>query len=138
MCGDFTMFDLLSDEPQVMIVDDIPGTRDIMKDMLEEMGFKRIVEASDGREALEMLKADGAQLIICDYMMKDMSGLDLLNQIRNHPYLVDVPFIVVSAVGDVPVIETALELGASDYIVKPLSFQLLRRKITDVLRRRMA
>lgn len=138
MCGDFNMFDLLSDEPQVMIVDDIPGTRDIMKDMLEEMGFKRIVEASDGREALEMLKADGAQLIICDYMMKDMSGLDLLNQIRNHPYLVDVPFIVVSAVGDVPVIETALELGASDYIVKPLSFQLLRRKITDVLRRRMA
>jgi response regulator of citrate/malate metabolism len=70
--------------------------------------------------------------------MKDMSGLDLLNQIRNHPYLVDVPFIVVSAVGDVPVIETALELGASDYIVKPLSYQLLRRKITDVLRRRMA
>jgi CheY-like chemotaxis protein len=132
------MFDLLSDEPQVMIVDDIPGTRDIMKDMLEEMGFKRIVEASDGREALEMLKADGAQLIICDYMMKDMSGLDLSNQIRNHPYLVDVPFIVVSAVGDVPVIETALELGASDYIVKPLSYQLLRRKITDVLRRRMA
>jgi two-component system chemotaxis response regulator CheY len=132
------MFDLLSDEPQVMIVDDIPGTRDIMKDMLEEMGFKRIVEASDGSEALEMLKADGAQLIICDYMMKDMSGLDLLNQIRNHPYLVDVPFIVVSAVGDVPVIETALELGASDYIVKPLSYQLLRRKITDVLRRRMA
>jgi DNA-binding response OmpR family regulator len=41
-------------------------------------------------------------------------------------------------VGDVPVIETALELGASDYIVKPLSYQLLRRKITDVLRRRMA
>lgn len=131
------MFDLLSDEPQVMVVDDIAGTREIMKDMLQEMGFKKIVEASDGREALEKLKADGAQLIICDYMMKDMSGLDLLSQIRNHPYLVDVPFIVVSAVGDVPVIETALELGASDYIVKPLSFTLLRRKITDVLRRRM-
>jgi CheY-like chemotaxis protein len=131
------MFDLLSDEPQVMVVDDIAGTREIMKDMLQEMGFKKIVEASDGREALEKLKADGAQLIICDYMMKDMSGLDLLNQIRNHPYLVDVPFIVVSAVGDVPVIETALELGASDYIVKPLSFTLLRRKITDVLRRRI-
>jgi CheY-like chemotaxis protein len=130
------MFDLLSDEPQVMIVDDIPGTRDIMRDMLQEMGFKRIVEASDGREALEKLQSDGAQLIICDYMMKDMSGLDLLNQIRNHPRLVDVPFIVVSAVGDVPVIETALELGASDYIVKPLSFQLLRRKVTDVLRRK--
>jgi two-component system chemotaxis response regulator CheY len=131
------MFDLLADEPQVLIVDDIPGTRDIMRDMLVEMGFSKIIEASDGREAYDMLKEQGAQLIICDYMMKDMSGLDLLSQLRNEPYLVDIPFIVVSAVGDVPVIETALDLGAADYIVKPLSFQLLRRKISDVLRRRL-
>jgi two-component system chemotaxis response regulator CheY len=131
------MFDLLADEPQVLIVDDIPGTRDIMRDMLVEMGFSKIIEASDGREAYEILKEQGAQLIICDYMMKDMSGLDLLSQLRNEPYLVDIPFIVVSAVGDVPVIETALDLGAADYIVKPLSFQLLRRKISDVLRRRL-
>ncbi len=131
------MFDLLADEPQVLIVDDIPGTRDIMRDMLVEMGFSKIIEASDGREAYDKLKAQGAQLIICDYMMKDMSGLDLLSQLRNEPYLVDIPFIVVSAVGDVPVIETALDLGAADYIVKPLSFQLLRRKISDVLRRRL-
>jgi two-component system chemotaxis response regulator CheY len=132
------MFDVLSEEPQVMVVDDIPGTCDIIRDMLTEMGFTRIVEASDGREALEKLKDQGAQLIICDYMMNDISGLDLLNQLRNHPYLVDIPFIVASAVGDVPVIETALDLGAADYIVKPISFQLLRRKISDVLRRRMA
>ena len=131
------MFDLLADEPQVLIVDDIPGTRDIMRDMLVEMGFSKIIEASDGREAYDILKEQGAQLIICDYMMKDMSGLDLLSQLRNEPYLVDIPFIVVSAVGDVPVIETALDLGAADYIVKPLSFQLLRRKISDVLRRRL-
>jgi len=131
------MFDLLSDEPQVMVIDDIPATREIIRDMLQEMGFSRIEEASDGREALDKLKERGAQLIICDYMMKDMSGLDLLNQLRNHPYLVDIPFIVVSAVGDVPVIETALDLGASDYIVKPVSFQLLRRKVSDVLRRRV-
>jgi len=129
------MFDLIDNEPQVMIVDDIPGTREILRDMLEEMGFKHIVEASDGREALEKLQKERAQLIICDYMMKDMSGLDLLSQIRNHPYLVDIPFIVVSAVGDAPGIETAKQLGAAEYIVKPLSFQLLRRKVGDVLRR---
>ena len=132
------MLDFLSEETQVMIVDDIAGTREILKDMLQELGFTRIAEAADGREALENLKKARAQLIICDYVMKDMSGLDLLSQIRNHPYLVDVPFIMVSAVGDVPVIETALELGASDYIVKPISFQLLRRKISDVLRRKAA
>jgi two-component system, chemotaxis family, chemotaxis protein CheY len=127
-----------AEEPQVMIVDDIPGTREIIRDMLQEIGFTRITEAGDGREALEKLKGERAQLIICDYVMKDMSGLDLLHQLRNHPYLVDVPFIMVSAVGDVPVIEAALNLGASDFIVKPISFQLLRRKITDVLRRKMS
>ena len=131
------MFDVTSGEPQVLVIDDIPGTREILRDMLEDIGFTAIVEASDGREALDMLQKQRAQLIICDYMMKDMSGIDLLNQIRNHPYLVDIPFIMVSAVGEVPVIETALNLGAADYIVKPISFQLLRRKITDVLRRRM-
>jgi two-component system chemotaxis response regulator CheY len=127
-----------AEEPQVMIIDDIPGTREIIRDMLQDIGFTRITEAGDGREALEKLKDERAQLIICDYVMKDMSGLDLLHQLRNHPYLVDVPFIMVSAVGDVPVIETALNLGASDFIVKPISFQLLRRKITDVLRRKMS
>jgi two-component system chemotaxis response regulator CheY len=132
------MLDIPGDEPQVLIVDDIASTRAILRDMLQELGFTQIVEATDGREALEKLKKHGAQLIISDHMMKDMSGLDLLNQIRNHPYLVDIPCIMISAVGDIPVIETALELGASDYIVKPISFQLLRRKISDVLRRRKA
>jgi response regulator of citrate/malate metabolism len=70
-------------------------------------------------------------------MMQDMSGLDLLNQLRNHAYLVDIPFIVVSSNGDAPVVETALDLGAADYLVKPVSFQLLKKKITHVLMRRM-
>lgn len=127
-----------SDEPQVMIIDDVKATRDILRDMLKEMGLNLIVEASDGREALEKLKKHRAQLIICDHIMNDMSGLDLLHQLRNHPYLVDIPFIVVSSCSDVNVIDTALELGADDYIVKPVSFRLFRRKICDVLRRRSA
>lgn len=125
-----------SEEPQVLIVDDMPGTREVLRDMLTDMGFSTIVEASDGREALEMLKDQRAQLIVCDHIMKDMSGLDLLSQIRNYPYLVDIPFIVVSAVGESPVIDTALDLGAADYIVKPVNFSVLKRKISDVLRRR--
>jgi two-component system chemotaxis response regulator CheY len=132
------MLDIPGDEPQVLIVDDMSSTRAILRDMLQELGFTQIVEAGDGREALEKLKRHGAKLIVCDQMMKDMSGLDLLHKIRNHPYLVDIPCIMVSAVGDISVIEAAMELGASDYIVKPISFQLLRRKISDVLRRRKA
>lgn len=124
-------------EPQVLLVDDVESTRAVIRDMLEEMGFKDIVEASDGKEALDLLKRHRAQLIICDYMMQNLSGLDLLHQLRNYPYLVDIPFIIVSGVNDVPVVETAMDLGAADYVVKPVCFALLKNKITDVLRRRM-
>jgi len=132
------MLELQLDSPCVMVIDDVPETRMLLRDMLEEMGFLSVIEASNGRDALEKLKSKPAHLILCDHVMEEMSGLDLLSQLRNHPYLVDIPFIVVSAVGDVPVIETALDLGADDYLTKPVSFQLLRRKVSDVFRRRCA
>jgi CheY-like chemotaxis protein len=127
-----------TEEPQVLVIDDVPATRAILKDMLSEIGFHAIAEASDGREALEKLKRHRAQLIICDHVMKDMSGLDLLDQLRNHPYLVDIPFILVSASREVSLIDTALELGADDYIPKPISFELFKRKVIDVAVRRAA
>lgn len=130
------MLSPLFEEPQVIVIDDVQATRALLIDMLKELGFSSIVEASDGREALKKLQKHRAQLIICDHVMNDMTGLDLLSQLRNHPYLVDIPFIVVSSCGDVPVIEAALDLGADDYIVKPISFKLFKRKIFDVLRRR--
>ena len=132
------MLELQLDSPCVMVIDDVPETRMLLRDMLEEMGFLSVIEASNGQAALEKLKSTPTHLILCDHVMEDMSGLDLLSQLRNHPYLVDIPFIVVSAVGDVPVIETALDLGADDYMIKPVSFQLLRRKVSDVFRRRCA
>lgn len=128
----------LREEPQVMIIDDVSATRVILRDMLTEMGFKDIVEAKSGEEALNKLKQHRAQLIICDNMMDGMSGLDLLYQLRNYAYLVDIPFIVISSNGEVPVVDTALDLGADDYILKPISFKLFKRKIADVLRRRAA
>ena len=130
------MYDEGYTEPQVMVVDDVPATRELLRDMLAEMGFTSIVEAVSGRDALKKLQQHRAQLIICDQVMEDMSGLDLLYQLRNHPYLVDIPFIVVSGCGDVPVIDAALDLGADDYILKPLSFKLFKRKVFDVLLRR--
>jgi CheY-like chemotaxis protein len=130
------MFDDRYEEPQVLVVDDVKATRELLCDMLKEMGFFSIVEAVDGREALEKLKKHRAQLIICDQVMEDMSGLDLLYQLRNHPYLVDIPFVVVSSCGDVPVIDTALQLGVDDYILKPISFKLFKKKVFDILRRR--
>lgn len=123
------------DPPDVLIVDDMPSTRAMLKDMLHEIGYRDIVEAGSGNEALEKLKRHGAKLILCDNRMKGMSGLELLDRLRNHPYLVGIPCIIVSSDGDVPIVDAALDLGAADFIVKPISFKLLQRKIADVVRR---
>ena len=129
--------DKFQEEPQVLIVDDVEGTREILRDMLKEMGIERVAEAHSGAQALELLQRHRAQLIICDYMMQNGTGLDLLARLQNHPYLVDIPFIMLSAVSEGPIVEAAMDLGAADYLVKPLCFKLLKKKITDVLRRKV-
>lgn len=130
------MSHIFFEEPQVLVVDDVAATRAMLRDMLLEMGCKDILVAGDGKEALDILKNHRAQLIVCDNAMRGMSGLDLLYQLRNHPYLVDIPFIIVSSSDDREMIDAAFELGADDYLVKPISFQLFKRKIFDVLLRR--
>jgi CheY-like chemotaxis protein len=119
-----------------MVVDDIPSTRAIIKDMLADLGIGRIVEAGSGAEALEVLRNESADLIVCDHSMKDMTGLDLLRELQRDPQLVEIPFIVVSATSDATIMKSVLQAGAADYIVKPVNSRVLCRKVTDVLRRK--
>jgi two-component system chemotaxis response regulator CheY len=122
-------------EPQVLIVDDLPSTRLLLTDMVQEMGFTEVEVAADGREALNKLRAHGAKLVICDHSMRGMTGLELLAALRDSPTLGDIPVIMLSSNRDTPIIESALELGAADYMVKPISFKLLKMKIFDVMQR---
>jgi len=117
----------------ILIVDDVDSTRALIRDMLEEIGYEHVVEAADGREALEILGRTPVQLMLCDQVMNDMSGRELLLRLREIPYLRDTPVIMVSALSDVAEVEAAMSLGASDYLIKPLSFRKLRRKVTEVI-----
>jgi len=132
------MFEGITEEPQVLIIDDVLSTRAVLRDMFLEMGLSRVMEASDGDEGLEILKRFGAQLIICDHFMERVSGLQLLKRLKEHVNLSEIPVIFVSGCGDVPTVEAALKLGAEDFLVKPISFKLLHRKVKDLLRRRSA
>ena len=118
----------------VLIIDDILGTRMIITDMLKEMGFTNFLEAENGKEALEKLKKTRAGIIISDNIMKDMTGLQLLDVIRNYPYLADIPFLMMSAQSDIDVFDASLKLGAVDYIVKPIGFEVLKNKIFRILK----
>jgi PleD family two-component response regulator len=82
------------------------------------------------------LSTENFDLIISDQIMEGMSGTELLEALRSNAQYSGVPFIMVSAVRDAPVIDSALNLGVDDYIAKPISIGLLQRKIEDVFRRR--
>jgi two-component system chemotaxis response regulator CheY len=125
-------------DSKVLIVDDMASTRGLIKDMLRELGFTNVSMARNGREALQKVQEENADLVISDQLMDDMTGTELLEALRKDPKLADIPFIMVSAVRDAPAIDSALDLGVDDYIAKPISMGLLQRKISDVFRRRSA
>jgi two-component system chemotaxis response regulator CheY len=122
----------------ILIVDDLPSTRLLMKHMLEDMGFSSIIEASSGAEALDKIKQHGVALLVCDCMMKGMNGVELVETLRKTPQHAKIPVIMVSNNRDVPDIEAAMEAGVDDYIVKPISFHLLKRRIYDLFNRNNA
>jgi two-component system chemotaxis response regulator CheY len=122
----------ISDLP-VLIIDDIKSARTLLCDMLKELGFSRCIEASDGNEALEKLASTPVQLILCDFLMDGMNGIDFLNEIKRRSESQPPPIIFVSAVGDVSSVQVAMECGATDYLVKPVSFRKFKRKIEHTL-----
>lgn len=104
-----------------------------MNDMLRELGFENTLEARDGAEALAKLKETEVQLILCDFLMEGMNGVEFLEALKKSCSGVLPPVIFVSALGDVASVEVALGLGAADYLVKPVSFGKFRRKIENSL-----
>jgi len=128
-------YGMTSSKAQILIVDDMPSTRLLLTDMIQEMGFTDIEVAANGREALDKLRERGARLVICDHSMRGMSGLELLAALKDCPDIRSTPVIMLSSNRDTPIIENALELGAADYMVKPISFNLLKMKISDVMQR---
>lgn len=119
----------------VLVVDDLSSTRLLVVDMLREMGFTSVIEAASGAEAIQKLKGEGVSLIVCDYVMRGMSGVDLVRELRGDPALEKLPVIMLSNNRDVPLIDAAIEAGADDYIVKPVSYHILHRRVMDVLGR---
>ncbi len=117
-----------------MIIDDMLASRTVVRDMLAEMGITRVVEASDGQEALVKLQRHRAQLIICDLVMDEMHGASLLSQIRRHATLHKIPFVMMSSCSEEPIIKAALKMGARDFLVKPLSFKNFKERILCLLR----
>ena len=120
-------------EIRILIVEDQPDARALLRGMLGEMGVTQIFESKDGREALTFMDAafDFVDLIICDWNMPGMSGLDLLRQLRTvDPNL---PFLMITSRGDLDSVMAAKSANVTGYIRKPFSPAQLEAKIRIIL-----
>ena len=118
---------------QILIVDDTPVLRNIMKMQLQRMGFSLIHEAPDGSEAMKILHTRKIDLVISDWNMPVMNGFELLREIRASEVFKDIPFIMVTAEATEARISMALQLKVDELILKPFTLEILERKIIRVI-----
>jgi len=118
----------------VLIVDDYNTMLRIIKNLLKQLGFNNVDEATDGSAALTKVKSKQYGLIISDWNMEPMSGLDLLKEIRaSGEAYKDTPFIMVTAESKTENVIAAKQAGVNNYIVKPFNAETLKTKMTAVL-----
>ena len=118
---------------KVLVVDDFATMRRILKNILTQIGYKHIIEADDGTTAMSVLKQEKIDLIISDWNMPKMTGLELLKNVRANPDLATIPFIMVTAEAQQDNIILAVKAKVSQYIVKPFTADTLGEKINKVL-----
>jgi two-component system chemotaxis response regulator CheY len=117
----------------VLIVDDYKTMLRIIRNLLMQIDFPNVEEASDGGEALTKLRAGNFGLVISDWNMEPMTGLELLQHVRADAKLKTTPFIMVTAESKTENVVAAKAAGVSNYIVKPFNAETLRGKIQKVL-----
>jgi two-component system chemotaxis response regulator CheY len=117
----------------VLIVDDYKTMLRIIRNLLKQLGFNNVDEATDGSMALQMLRVGNYGLIISDWNMEPMTGLQLLREVRADPKLKPCPFIMVTAESKSENVVAAKEAGVSNYIVKPFNAETLKAKMVSVL-----
>ncbi|MGG5812151.1 chemotaxis response regulator CheY [Falsiroseomonas sp. CW058] len=118
---------------KVLVVDDYKTMTRIIRNLLKQIDINDSDEAADGHEALAKLRAGHFHLVISDWNMQPMTGLDLLKEVRSDARLKDMPFIMVTAESKTENVVAAKQAGVSNYIVKPFNAETLREKITKVL-----
>ncbi len=119
--------------PKLIIADDTQMIRQALKIALVNTGFTGIIEARNGREVTERIKQNTFDLIICDWEMPEMAGIEALHYIRQDPLHKNVPFVMVTSEADPEKIRQAMAEGVTDYIVKPVKPDLFIGKIMFIL-----
>lgn len=119
----------------ILVVDDFATMRKVVKNCLKSLGFSNVIEAEDGVKALEQLKSHEFKLIVSDWNMPNMMGIDLLRAVRADPAMAKIPFLMVTAESQKENVLAAAQAGVSNYIVKPFTVDQMEAKLEAVFAR---
>ena len=117
---------------KILVVDDFSTMRRIVRNILKQLGYANIEEAEDGNAALTKLKLDSYGLVISDWNMPNMTGIELLQNIRSDSALKGVPVLMVTAEAKQENVVAAIQSGVNNYIVKPFTAETLKEKIDKI------
>ena len=125
---------MINPEMNVLVVDDAATMRRIVRSLLRELGIKNVREAEDGEMAFEDLKRQKADLVVSDWAMPKMTGVELLRAIRKDDALKDTPVLMVTAESKKENIMEAVQAGVNNYIVKPFNSKTLEEKLNKIFK----
>lgn len=121
----------------VLVVDDVRDSRTLLKSLLRTFGIHDVLEASDGKEALEILRTHRRDMVITDLAMQPMDGLEFTRQLRKLDSGLDpfVPLLMVSAHNERELVKEALDAGVTDFLLKPIAANPLLQRLKAMLER---
>lgn len=117
---------------RILIIDDFATMRKILASMLVKLGYSHIQEAASAKLGWDIIKNDHFDLIISDYNMPEMTGMELLKNIRQDPNIKDTKFIMLTAETSMELIVESKTLGVDGYILKPFKIEIIEEKINSL------
>ncbi|OGS01060.1 MAG: hypothetical protein A3G41_05175 [Elusimicrobia bacterium RIFCSPLOWO2_12_FULL_59_9] len=116
----------------ILVVEDEPATREVLRRTLEQEGY-RVCLASDGEEAVEMLRRESTDMILLDLVLPGINGWEFCRAVRGEPALAHIPIIIITAKDSPAYQQKAFDLGANDYILKPFDLEEVKSRIAAVI-----
>lgn len=117
----------------ILIVDDSPTMRRIIKNTLERIGYKNSIDASNGKEAIDLLEENPINFVITDWNMPEMNGLEFVTELRSKSEYKDLPIMMITTRGMKDDVLQAVQAGVNNYIVKPFTPETLEEKINKLI-----
>lgn len=119
---------------RVLVVEDIPAMRLLLRQMLRALGATEVLEAIDGSTALQLLRQERVDVVLSDWNMIPMTGLQLLMAMREDPTTARIPFIMITGEHSKEHVQRAVKAGVNGYLIKPFGLDVLTRQLDKVVR----